>query len=68
MKVRVLSEWAGSGPCGSVCDVADAIGSVRIATGWAERVDDPRTDVAETHVVLSPVETAVRRGRPRKVS
>ena len=70
MRVRVLSEWAGSGRCGSLCDVPDAEALARIQSGWAERVDAP----FETAVVVAPaLETAVspvtppRRGRPPKV-
>lgn len=69
MRVRVLSEWAGSGRCGSVCDVPDAEAHARIQSGWAERVEMP----FETAVVMAPVETAVapetapaKRGKARR--
>ncbi len=54
MRVRILSEWAGSGRCGEVCDVPDAIAHDRIRGGFAEMV--PRV---ETAVVTAAVETSV---------
>lgn len=71
MRIRVLSEWAGSGRCGEVCTVPDEIARDRIRGGWAEAV--PEAPVFETAVVPPAVETAVapvtppRRGRPPKV-
>lgn len=70
MRVRILSEWAGSGRCGSVCDVPDAEAQARIQSGWAERVEAP----FETAVVIEPeLETAVapvtppaKRGKARR--
>ena len=68
MRVRVLSEWAGSGRCGSHCDVPDAEALARIQVGMAERVEAP----LETAVIHDQVETSVapvtppaRRGKGR---
>jgi len=74
MRVRVLSEWAGSGRCGEVCDVPEPVALDRVRTGWAEFVHDAQVPVFETAIVPPVVEMAVapvtpprRRGRPPKV-
>ena len=54
MRVRVLSEWPGSSPCGTICNLPDEDAHARIATGWAEVVPA----VVETHVDRRPVEVA----------
>ncbi len=73
MRVRVLSEWSGSAPCGTVAEVPDALARERIRTGWAEPVTEavvaPVASAPEAAIV-APVERAVkpranaRGGRP----
>jgi hypothetical protein len=59
--IRVLSEWPGSPPCGTVSAVPDDVAVSRIAQGFAERVHVP-----ETTMVAAP-ETAMRpKGRGRR--
>lgn len=58
VRVRVLSEWGGSAPCGAVMDLPDAMAAERVLTGYAERVD-PVEPVIET-AAPAPVEQAVK--------
>lgn len=67
MRVRVLSEWAGSGRCGTVCDVPTPLALDRIRGGWAEPVPEAApSPMFETAVVPLEVETAVAPERPVK--
>lgn len=65
MRVRILSEWAGSGRCGEVCDVPDTIAHDRIRGGFAEAVPLPPEPHLETAVVSVAVETGVASERRR---
>lgn len=65
MRVRILSEWAGSGRCGEVCDVPDPVAHDRIRGGFAEAVPLPPEPRLETAVVGVVVETAVAPERKR---
>jgi hypothetical protein len=65
MLVRVLSEWAGSPPCGVVADLPAALVLPRIASGHAEAVAPP--PAATETAMVQPGERAIGpRGRPRK--
>jgi hypothetical protein len=60
MRVRILSAWPGSPPCGAVADVDDAIASARVSSGEAERAADAAPGrVVETAMDTTPVETAL---------
>lgn len=58
MRLRVLTEWRGSGPCGSVGEYPDPVAAAQLALGNAERVAD--APVVEAAVpARDRVETAV---------
>ena len=62
MRVRVLSEWPDSPPCGTVADLPEAVARDRVQTGFAERVGDgPET------TMRAPGENAMQpKGKPRR--
>lgn len=66
MRVRILSEWNGSGWCGTLVDLPEREAVDRIRGGWAEPVAAAPSPVIETHTAPE-VETAVASERkPRK--
>jgi len=67
MRVRILSEWNGSGRCGSVVEIDDVVATGRISGGFAEAVAPlPPPVVVETHVAEAVVETSIDARKPRK--
>ena len=59
MRVRILSEWAGSPKCGTVAEVPDAMAAERIRSGWAEPEHPPLagSSAPETAVAQPTTET-----------
>ena len=70
MRVRILTAWPGSPPCGTVADLPDALAQARVRVGYAEPVA-PAPSVAGPAVgpetaMLAPAEQAIRpRGKAR---
>ena len=62
MRVRVLTAWPGSPPCGAVGEVDDAVALVQLARGNAERIG-----AAPETAAVTPGERAMKpKGKPRR--
>ena len=65
MRVRILTEWAGSPPCGAEADLPDALARDQIGRGYAEAVAVPPAREPETTSVAPGEQAILPKGRRR---